>query len=136
MKVSDQVMGSLIEQNPDAMIFADTDGKILVWNEAAERVFGFTKDQAIGESLDIIIPEKLRKPHWRGYDEAMQRKETKYLGKSMPTKAIHAKGSFIYVELGFSIILDSGDKVIGVLSSARDITRRFKEERANREKRE
>ncbi len=134
MKVSDQVMGSLIEQNPDAMIFADTDGKILVWNEAAERVFGFAKDQAIGESLDIIVPEKLRKPHWRGYDEAIKRRETKYVGKSMPTKALHAEGSVIYVELGFSIVLDSEDKVIGVLSSARDITKKFKEERANRER--
>ena len=85
MQLNDEVMGRLIEQNPDAMIFADTDGRILVWNEAAERVFGFTKDQAIGESLDIIIPEKLRKPHWRGYDEAIKNGGTKYVGKSMPT---------------------------------------------------
>jgi len=129
MMVSDQVMGSLIEQNPDAMIFADTDGRILVWNEAAERVFGFTKDQAIGESLDIIIPEKLREPHWRGYDEAIRNHGTKYLGKSMPTKAIHSEGSTIYVELGFSIVLDDKNEVMGVLSSARDITKKFKEKK-------
>ena len=134
MQLNDEVMGRLIEQNPDGMIFADTDGKILVWNEAAERVFGFTKDQAIGESLDIIIPEKLRGSHWRGYDEAIKNRGTKYLGKSMPTKAIHSEGSTIYVELGFSIVLDAEEKVIGVLSSARDITKRFKEERAKREK--
>jgi len=133
MMVNDQIMGSLIEQNPDAMIFADTDGRILVWNEAAERVFGFTKDQAIGESLDIIIPEKLRAAHWRGYDEAIRNHGTKYLGKSMPTKAIHSEGSTIYVELGFSIVLDDKNEVMGVLSSARDITKRFKEERAKRE---
>lgn len=131
--MNDQIMARLIEQNPDAMIFADTDGKILVWNEAAERIFGFTKAGAIGESLDIIVPEKLREPHWRGYDEAIQRRETKYVGKSMPTKAIHANGSIIYVELGFSIVLDSDDEVVGVLSSARDITQKFKEERAKRE---
>ncbi|PPK50617.1 PAS domain-containing protein [Marinobacter persicus] len=134
MMVNDQIMGSLIEQNPDAMIFADTDGKILVWNEAAQRVFGFTKDEAIGETLDIIIPEKLRVPHWRGYDEAIKNRGTKYLGKSMPTKAIHSEGSTIYVELGFSIVLDDKNEVMGVLSSARDITERFKEERAKREK--
>jgi PAS domain S-box-containing protein len=76
----------------------------------------------------------LRAPHWRGYDEAIKNRGTKYRGKSMPTKAIHSEGSTIYVELGFSIVLDAEEKVIGVLSSARDITKRFKEERAKREK--
>ena len=134
MQLNDEVMGRLIEQNPDAMIFADTEGRILVWNEAAERVFGFTKEQAIGESLDIIIPEKLREPHWRGYDEAIKNGGTKYLGKSMPTKAIHSEGSMIYVELGFSIVLDAEEKVIGVLSSARDITQKFKEKKETEKK--
>ena len=134
MQLNDEVMGRLIEQNPDAMIFADTDGKILVWNEAAERVFGFTREQAIGESLDIIIPEKLREPHWRGYDEAIKNGGTKYWGQSMPTKAIHSEGSMIYVELGFSIVLDAEEKVIGVLSSARDITQKFKEKKETEKK--
>ncbi|GHD44095.1 PAS domain S-box-containing protein [Marinobacter persicus] len=134
MQLNDEVMGRLIEQNPDAMIFADTEGRILVWNEAAERVFGFTKEQAIGESLDIIIPEKLREPHWRGYDEAIKNAGTKYWGQSMPTKAIHSEGSMIYVELGFSIVLDDDGKVIGVLSSGRDITERFQKEKENKKR--
>lgn len=83
MQMIGQIMARLIEQNPDAMIFADMDGKILVWNEAAERVFGFTKDQAIGESLDIIIPEKLREPHWRGYHEAIKNAGTKFQSRRL-----------------------------------------------------
>ena len=127
-------MDSLIEQNPDAMIFADTEGTIRVWNVAAERIFGFTKEDAIGSNLDIIVPQNLRKAHWRGYEQAMQRGETKYVGKSLPTKSLHADGSVIYVELGFSIVLDSAKNVIGALSSARDITTRYKEERENRKR--
>jgi len=127
-------MDSLIEQNPDAMIFADTEGTIRVWNVAAERIFGFTKEDAIGSNLDIIVPQNLRKAHWRGYEQAMQRGETKYVGKSLPTKSLHADGSVIYVELGFYIVLDFAKNVIEALSSARDITTRYKEERENRKR--
>lgn len=132
--MNDGFMDSLIEQNPDAMIFADIEGTIRVWNVAAERIFGFTKEDAVGSNLDIIVPENLRDAHWRGYKQAIQNGETKYVGKSLPTKSMHADGSVIYVELGFSIVLDSAKNVVGVLSSARDITTRYKEERANRKR--
>jgi PAS domain S-box-containing protein len=128
--MNDEFMDNLIEQNPDAIIFADTEGIIRVWNLAAERTFGFSKEEAIESNLDIIVPQNLRKAHWRGYEQAMQRGETKYVGKSLPTKSLHADGSAIYVELSFSIVLDSAKIVIGALSSARDITTKYKEKQA------
>lgn len=129
--MNDGIMESLIEQNPDAIIFADLKGTIRVWNVTAERIFGFTKEQAIGSKLDIIVPQKLREAHWRGYQQAMEKGETKYIGKSLPTKSLHADGSVIYVELSFSIILDASKSVIGALSTARDITAKYKKERGN-----
>ncbi|ATI02056.1 MULTISPECIES: PAS domain S-box protein [Cycloclasticus] len=124
----------LIEQNPDAMIFADLKGIIGVWNQAAVRIFGFSKDEALGASLDIIIPESLRAAHWQGYDRALQEGKTKYTGQSLPTKAVRADGSSIYVELGFSIVVDPNGLVLGSLANAREITARYKQERANQKR--
>lgn len=123
-----------MEQSPDAMIFADQQGKIVIWNVAAERIFGFTKAQALGASLDIIIPESLREAHWRGYKRTMEEGKTKYVGRSLPTKSIRVDGSSIYIELSFSIIVDLTGKVLGALSNARDITERFVQDRKNRKR--
>nr|WP_319492580.1 PAS domain S-box protein [uncultured Desulfobacter sp.] len=132
--MNNEFMESLIEQNPDAIIFADIKGTIQVWNMAAEHIFGFSKEEAVGASLDIIIPENLRKAHWRGFQQAIQIGKTKYAGKFLPTKSLHADGSVIYVDLGFSIVLDFANNVIGALSSVRDITTKYKEDRAIRKR--
>ncbi len=125
---------TLIEQCPDAMIFADIKGVIQVWNRAAVRIFGFSRDEAIGATLDIIIPESFRQAHWSGFNRSIAEGKTKYVGQSLPTKAVRADGSMIYVELGFSIVIDSAGEVVGALSNARDITTRFEKERETRKK--
>jgi PAS domain S-box-containing protein len=122
----------IIEQCPDAIIFSDQAGLINIWNNAAERIFGFSKIDAIGSSLDIIIPEPFRKSHWQGFDRAIAERATKYMGQSLPTKAIRKDGTTIYVELSFSIVIDHSDAVLGALSTARDITARFEQERRDR----
>ncbi|MPZ23115.1 MAG: PAS domain S-box protein [Dehalococcoidia bacterium] len=122
----------LVEQAPDAMIFADRDGLIRVWNAAAEIMFGYSSADAVGRSLDIIVPDQFREAHWQGYDRALEAGETKYRGKSLPTRAMKANGETLYVELSFAIICDEGGAVIGALASARDITQRFEQDRTNR----
>jgi PAS domain S-box-containing protein len=122
----------LVHQAPDAMIYADLDGLIRVWNPAAERIFGHSATAAIGQNLDIIIPEPLRAAHWKGYDRALAAGDTKYRGQSLPTKALKADGSQFYVELSFSIIHGGDGEVIGALAHARDITERFERDRARR----
>ena len=114
----------LVEQAPDAIIFAGRDGVIRVWNAAAERIFGFTAADATGEDLNIIIPEGLRDAHWQGYDRALAAGDTKYRGQSLPTKALRADGSQIYVELSFAIVHGRDGAVIGALAQAH-ITERF-----------
>jgi PAS domain S-box-containing protein len=122
----------LIEQSPDAVVFADASGIIRVWNSAAERIFGFSENDAVGTSLDIIIPGSLREAHWRGFHRALADRVTKYAGQVLPTKSMCSDGTQIYVELSFAIILDTTGGVLGALAHARDITERFTKERADR----
>jgi PAS domain S-box-containing protein len=123
----------LIQQAPDAVIFADLEGTIREWNSAAERVFGHSPDEAIGMSLDLIVPERFREAHWRGYERALSDGKTKYSGQALPTRSFRKDGSTIYVELTFAIIRDPKGAVIGALAHARDISQRWAEEREQRE---
>ena len=86
---------ALVIQSPDAIVYSDTEGIIRVWNDAATRVFGFTAEQALGESLDIIIPERLRKPHWKGFERALANRATKYAGKALATRSARSDGTRI-----------------------------------------
>lgn len=122
----------LVEQAPDAVIYADMEGKVRLWNPAAADMFGYSADEAIGQSLDIIVPEQFRDAHWRGYERATAAGITKYKGQSLPTRAMKANGDTFYVELSFAIVLDAAGKAIGALAHARDITERFETDRANR----
>jgi PAS domain S-box-containing protein len=121
----------LVAQSPDAIIFADLDGVIRTWNAAAERIFGFAPDAAIGQSLDIIIPEKFREQHWTGYARALAAGDTKYRGQALATRSMRANGPEFYVELSFAIV-HSGGAVVGAMATARDITERFERDRASR----
>ncbi|RLA40926.1 MAG: hypothetical protein DRR06_16770 [Gammaproteobacteria bacterium] len=124
----------LVSQSPDAVIFADLSGAIRVWNAAAERIFGFSADTAIGASLDIIIPESFREAHWQGFNRAIADSLTKFVGQALPTKALRADGTEFYVELSFAIILDNKGEPVGSVAHARDINERFTKERANRKR--
>jgi PAS domain S-box-containing protein len=130
--VDPQLAATLIEQSPDAVIFAGTDGMIVVWNEAAQRVFGHSAEAAIGQSLDIIIPDQFRNAHWAGYDRALGAGETKYRGQALTTRAARADGETIYVDLGFEIVKDASGTVIGAMATARDVTERFNRDRETR----
>lgn len=127
-----EVATALLEQAPDATIFAGSDGMIAFWNEAAERVFGHTAAEALGQSLDIIIPEEFRERHWTAYDKALEAGDTKYRGQALATRATRADGTTIYVEMGFAIVHGADGAVIGAMALARDITERFNRDRETR----
>lgn len=131
-KMPPELAGWLVEQSPDATIYSDTQGYVRMWNAAAEKMFGFSAEQAIGQSLDIIIPETLRKMHWRGFDAAIAAGVTKHSGKPMATKALRADGSEFYTEMGFALIFNAQGVVVGTVAQARDITERYEKERADR----
>ncbi len=83
------------------------------WNAQAEALFGHAPGEAIGSSLDLIIPEHLRAAHWRGYREAIETGRTRNAGKPMRTRALHKDGGKLYVELAFSIVRDAAGTVLG-----------------------
>ncbi|MBI2765550.1 MAG: PAS domain S-box protein [Chloroflexi bacterium] len=120
-----ELLAELLDQAPDAVVFAGVDGMISYWNAAAERVFGFAAADALGHTLDIIVPEAFREAHWRGFDQALAAGETKYVGKALPTRATRADGETIYVELSFAIVHGVDGVVRGAMACARDITERF-----------
>jgi PAS domain S-box-containing protein len=124
----------LVDAAPDAVIYANTDGTIVVWNPAAEAMFGHSAADAIGRNLDIIIPEQFREAHWKGFERALAAGDTKYRGQSLATRSMKANGDVFYVELGFAIVHDASGAVIGALAHARDINTRFEQDRASRRK--
>lgn len=118
------------EQTTDALIFADGVGTIVRWNRAASALFGFSAAEAVGQSLDLIIPEHLRAGHWRGYRAAMATGATRLAGKPALTRAVHQSGSRLYVEMTFAVVKDDAGTVVGSVAMARDATERVQRERS------
>lgn len=114
----------IVAQAVEAVVYADTEGVIRLWNAAAEQLFGFARDEALGASLDLIIPERLREAHWRGYRAAVASGRTRLGGRATLTKARHRSGRSLYVEMSFSLVKDATGRVIGSVAVARDVTDR------------
>lgn len=123
---------AIVEQIPDALIFADCDGVIRVWNHGAEAVFGFTAGEILGRSLDVIIPEQLRAGHWKGFRRAIDNGKTQYGNQVRTTRSIHKDGRKLYVDLSFGLVVDPKGAVVGAVAVGRDCSDRFESEKALR----
>ena len=121
---------SILAQTADALIYADKTGHIVLWNAAAERLFGWNASEVIGQNLDLIIPEHLRAGHWRGWDAAMQTAQLKLNGQATLTRALTKSGAKCYVEMSFALVKDDAGTPIGAVAMARDVTARVAKERA------
>jgi PAS domain S-box-containing protein len=119
-----------VEQAPDAIIFADREGAIRVWNRGAEAVFGYAAAEVLGNSLDVIIPERLRRAHWEGFRRAIDTGQTKFGGRVLTTRSVHKDGSKLYVDLSFGLIRDEAGAIAGALAVGRDCTARHIERAA------
>lgn len=120
MDLNQELFRLLVEQAPDAIIFADREGTIRVWNESAAALFGYAPDEVIGRSLDIIIPEHLRRAHWEGFHQAIARGQTKLGRQALKTRATPKTGQKLYVTLAFAVIKDREGKVMGAIATARE----------------
>ncbi len=118
-----------VEQSPDGIVFADREGIIHLWNGGAVRIFGYSAVEALGHSLNLVVPERFREAHWSGYLRAMADGRTKYAGQAMATRSTRKDGTTVYVELTFAILRDELGNVLGALAHVRDITERYTQER-------
>ena len=114
----------ILAHTPDALIFADPQGVIRVWNPGAEAVFGFSAAEALGQSLDLIIPERLRPAHWKGFHRAMARGTTSHGAEVRTTRGAHKDGRKLYVDMSFGVVKDDAGAVLGSVAMARDVTER------------
>ncbi|MGY0781275.1 PAS domain-containing protein [Azospirillum argentinense] len=119
---------ALLNSPAEAIAYSDSEGIIRFWNAGAERVFGFTADEALGQSLDIIIPDRQRQRHWDGYDQVMKTGESRYgSGDLLSVPATRKDGTRISVEFTIVPLKDADGAMLGMAAVMRDVTARFDE---------
>jgi len=114
----------------DAIIVVDAHEKIVLWNAAATRIFGYSEDEALGNSLDLIIPERHRQRHNEGCRKSMDTGITRYGTSLLKVPALHQSGSMLSIAFTVGMLFDENQKVNGIAAVIRDETERFAEERA------
>jgi len=123
----------LVADCPDAIVYADADGKIRFWNQSATRIFGFDEGEALGASLDLIIPDRLRPRHWEGYGEVMRGRPSRYgAGELLAVPARHKEGRPLSIEFTILPFHDAAGAMVGIAAFLRDATAKFEETRALR----
>lgn len=120
----------IVEESGDAILFADRDGVIRLWNKGAAAIFGHSREEAIGRTLDLIVPEKLRSRHWEGFDRVMATGVTQYGHEVLAVPAVRRDGSRISIEFTVVLVRDPAGKVMGVAAVVREVTARWEREKA------
>jgi PAS domain S-box-containing protein len=131
MNVPDGLADAILTMESDAVIATDRAGMVNFWNPGATRIFGFTADEAIGQSLDLIIPPNLRARHWDGFNRVMATGESHYgHGDLLSVPAQTRSGQHISVEFTIAMLKDGDGRPTGTVAILRDVSRRFEEVRA------
>jgi len=130
----DRFLEQLVNNAPDALLISDREGIIRFWNSGAELLFGHTAAEAIGQSLDLIIPEKLRGRHWEGYGRVMASGETKYKTGLLSSPGRRKDGSRVSLEFSMVLLHDEAGSMAGCASIMRDVTEHWKKEKELQER--
>jgi PAS domain S-box-containing protein len=125
-----QLAAAIIAASADAILATDREGVIRFWNPGAVRIFGFTEEEAVGASLDLIVPERLRQRHWEGYRRVVVTGATRYgAGDVLAVPALTKDGRQISVEFTIVLLRSPDRQVAGMAAILRDVTARFEETR-------
>ena len=124
----------IVDGTMTAVVFADREGIIRLWNSGAESMFGFSADEALGKNLDIIIPEKHRKAHWSGYHRVMETGQTRFAKDTLKVPAVRKDGSRMSLEFTITMVRDGRGNLLGVAAIFSDVTERWAKEKAMRAK--
>ena len=120
----------LVEAVGDAIVASDASGAITLWNPSAQRMFGFTEEEALGKSLDIIIPQRQQQRHWDGYHKTMATGQTRYGNDVLRVPAVHKDGHGLSIAFTVALLHTPYNKVSAIVAVIRDETARFAEERS------
>jgi PAS domain S-box-containing protein len=128
--MDDRLYRQIIEGSPEAIILGDATGIIRLWNAAAEALFGFTAEEAVGQSMDLIIPERLRGRHWDGYHKVMATGVSRYgSGDLLAVPAVTKSGHTISIEFTIQMLKGAAGEIVGPVATIRDVTKRFQREK-------
>jgi PAS domain S-box-containing protein len=123
-----------VTESAEAIVVSDPDGIIRLWNAGATRMFGFTADEALGRDLDLIIPEKLRDRHNKGYQQTMATGYTRYGESLLAVPALHRDGHRLSIEFSVALLRNDAGQIVGISAIMREVTERRNAERALRTK--
>ena len=127
-------LDQLVQAVGDAIVISDAGGAITLWNPAAERMFGFSQQDALGKSLDLIIPERQRQRHWDGYQKTMESGVTRYGNDVLRVPAVHKDGHTLSIAFTVALLRTPAGKVAAIVAVIRDESSRFAEDRALRKR--
>jgi PAS domain S-box-containing protein len=123
------LLTKIVEETPIAILFADREGKIRLWNGGAEALFGFRADEALGQSLDLIIPERQRARHWEGWEKVMVTGVTRYGRDVLAVPATRKDGSRISIEFNILLVRTGTGEILGAAALIQDVTTRWQREK-------
>ena len=130
----DWLRQKIVEESSDAVMFADREGIIRLWNSGAQRMFGYSDTEAIGQSLDLIIPENLRQRHWDGYFRVMESGTSHYSVDLLSAPALRQDATRISTEFSMVLVQDESGKMTGVAAIIRDVSARWQKEKELKER--
>jgi len=125
----DWLCRKIVENSPMAIMFADREGKIRLWNSGAETVFGYMAKEALGQSLDLIVPERQKQRHWEGWDKVMASGVTKYGRDPLAVPAMRKDGSRISIEFNVVLVRADSGELAGVAAMVQDVTARWQKQK-------
>jgi PAS domain S-box-containing protein len=132
MSMDSESYRQIVDGASDAIVVADVAGTIRFWNTSAEVIFGYAASEAVGQSLDLIIPEPQRARHWDGYRRVMETGTTKYARTLLAVPALHRDGRRLSIEFGVTLLRSPDGSLSGIAASLRDVTERWQADRALR----
>jgi PAS domain S-box-containing protein len=130
----ERIAARIVEGAADAVLFTDREGKIRLWNAGAERMFGWTAAEAVGKSMELIIPDRLRARHWQNWDRVMETGITRYATDVLAVPALRKDGAPLSIEFTIQLVRDEAGKIVGPAAIVRDVTARFQREKELRAK--
>jgi PAS domain S-box-containing protein len=125
----ERLAARIVEGSPDAIVFADREGVIRLWSGGAERIFGWSAAEALGQSMDMIIPERLRGRHWAGWQRVMESGVTRYSTDTLAVPALRKDGAPLSIEFTIQLVRDEAGAIVGPAAVMRDVTARFAREK-------